>query len=109
VYWTAFNSLRVPIFLGLAATVVLVLGAFSLGNGAHEALGTTVTILGALGLTSASLYARGKAKVTALWDSLARRVHLEQARRAADLCPTAPGERRGANPVSLAAVRQARR
>jgi hypothetical protein len=87
-YKQALSSLRVPLIIGLFGAAVLALGGLLLASGTgNNGLSTAISILGALGLTSASLYARAKANITSLVTDLTRKVEAERVRQAADLCP----------------------
>jgi type II secretory pathway pseudopilin PulG len=67
---------------------LLVAGGALLASGAkHPWLTTAISILGALGLTSAGLYARAKAQLTSLLESLRLAVDKQRVREAATICP----------------------
>jgi hypothetical protein len=89
-YRTAAVSLRWPLIGGIASLVLLVAGAWLLATGTdHAGPSTAIGILGALGLTSAGLYAHAKANVTSLLSNLSQTVQIERIRWAANLCPNA--------------------
>jgi hypothetical protein len=91
-YRTAALSLKVPLIGAVISIVLLVAGASLLAEGSGStAITTVVGILGALGLTSAGLYARAKAEVTSLLTNLSQTVETERIRQAANYCPTAGG------------------
>jgi hypothetical protein len=91
-YETAFVSLRGPLIGGLVSVALLAGGGAFLASGSGSTFATTIAgILGALGLTSAGLYARAKAGVTSLLANLNQTVEIERVHRAADLCPGAAG------------------
>lgn len=94
-YREALFSLRLPLLGGLMSIAALIVGATLLASGAgHSGWNTAIGLLGALGVTSAGLYARAKADVTDLLANLRKRVEIERVRQAADLCPPAGGRRR---------------
>lgn len=65
-------------------------GAAFLASGASGAgWSTAISILGTLGITSASMYARAKADVTSLPANLRAKIEVDRVRQAADLCPGA--------------------
>lgn len=87
-YREAVETLKVPLIVGGLASALLVAGAAWLAGGSNVAwLSTAITILGALGLTTASLYARAKTELTSLLSSLREQVQIEQVQRGANLCP----------------------
>jgi hypothetical protein len=91
-YRTAALSLKVPLIGAVISIALLVAGASLLAEGSGStALTTLVGILGALGLTSAGLYARAKADVTSLLTNLSQTVETERIRQAANRCPTTNG------------------
>ncbi len=93
-YRSALGALRVPIAFALFAAAVLALGAALLASGkANRGLSTAISVLGALGITSAGLYARAKAELTALLATLRQTLQLERVRRAANLCPQPPSKK----------------
>jgi len=90
-YRAVFLALRVPILVGLAAAGLLALGAALLAShNANSGLSTAISVIGVLGITSAGLYARAKAELTALLANVRQAVQLERVRRAANLCPAPP-------------------
>jgi hypothetical protein len=91
-YETAVVSLRVPLIGGLISIVLLAGGGALLASGSGSTFLTTIAgIFGALGLTSAGLYARAKTEVTSLLSNLNQTVEIERVHRAADLCPSSAG------------------
>ena len=91
-YRTAALSLKVPLIGAVISIALLVAGVSLLAEGSGSAAITTlVGILGALGLTSAGLYARAKAEVTSLLTNLSQTVETERIRQAANLCPNTNG------------------
>jgi len=87
-YRVALSSLKLPLLGGIAGIVALIAGASLLASGAgHTGFSTAIGLLGALGVTSASLYAHAKADVTSLLANLRKKVEVERVRQAADLCP----------------------
>jgi hypothetical protein len=87
-YREAFTSLRLPLLAGIAGIAALVIGAWLLASGAsNSGLSAAISILGTLGVTSASLYARAKANATSLLANFNKEVEVERVRKAADLCP----------------------
>jgi hypothetical protein len=89
-YRVALASLRLPLLGGMISVAALVAGATLLASGAsHTGWSTAISILGALGVTSASIYARAKADVTSLLANLRAKVEVDRVRQAADLCPGA--------------------
>lgn len=92
-YKSVFVTLRAPILLGSAAAAALVLGAALLASHkANSGLRTAISVIGALGVTTASLYARAKADLTSLLATVRQTVQLERVRRAANECPEVPGD-----------------
>jgi len=90
IYRQAVETLKAPLAFGALFALLLVAGGALLAGGAGaKGLATAITILGALGVTSASLYARAKTQLTSLVSTLRERVQLVQVERAADLCPRA--------------------
>jgi len=68
---------------------LLVVGGALLASGAkYPGLTTAISILGALGLTSASLYARAKAGLTSLLGNLKLAVDQQRVRQAANILPS---------------------
>jgi len=91
-YKTAAVSLRAPLIGGLISVVLLAGGGALLASGSGSTFLTTIAgIFGAIGLTSAGLYARAKTEVTSLLSNLNQTVEIERVHRAADLCPSAAG------------------
>lgn len=87
-YQTAVRSLLAPLIGGVVSIGLLAGGGALLASGSGETWWTTIaSILGALGLTSAGLYARAKANVTSLLANLSQTVQIERIRQAANLCP----------------------
>ncbi len=88
-YKIAAESLTWPLITGVIGAILLIGGAALLGSGTSSTgLTTAVSVLGALGLTSAGLYAKAKTQVTSLFSNLSQRVKQERVRQAANLCPT---------------------
>jgi hypothetical protein len=88
VYSKAVETLRAPLIVGGLFAALLVAGGALLASGAtHPWLTTALSILGALGLTSAGLYARAKAQLTSLLGSLRLAVDKQRVREAATICP----------------------
>jgi hypothetical protein len=93
-YRDALLSLKLPVLGGLVGIAALVVGATLLASGAgHSGLNTAISLLGAIGVTSAGLSARAKANATSLLDSLQTRFEVDRVRQAADLCPTSKSSR----------------
>jgi hypothetical protein len=87
-YRLAADSLKGPLIGGLAGAALLTLGAYALANGtSHTGLTAAISVLGALGLTSAGLYAKAKTQITSLFSNLSQKVKQERIRQAANLCP----------------------
>jgi hypothetical protein len=87
-YRLAADSLKGPLAGGLAGAALLIVGAYALASGtSHTGLTAAISVLGALGLTSAGLYAKAKTQVTSLLSNLSQRVQQERVRQAANLCP----------------------
>jgi hypothetical protein len=87
-YRDAFKSLWIPLAAGLVSIAALTVGAAVLASGAGSSTwSTAISVLGALGITSAGLYARAKTDVTSLLGNLKKRIEIERVRLAADLCP----------------------
>ena len=100
-YRDALSSLRLPLLGGALGIAAFILGATLLASGAgHSGFSTAVSLLGALGVTSAGLYARAKADVTSLLANLRKRVEIERVRQAADLCPVTSPDGRKQLPAS---------
>lgn len=90
-YREAATTLMVPLIIGALGAIALLAGGAVLASGsASSGLGTAIAILGALGLTSASLYARAKSELTSLLGNLRHQVQVEQVQQAANLCPPGP-------------------
>ncbi len=90
-YKLAAESLMWPLLGGLLGAILLVGGAALLaGDTGHTGLTAAISVLGALGLTSAGLYAKAKTQITSLSSNLSQKVKEERVRQAANLCPTAP-------------------
>jgi hypothetical protein len=88
-YQTAIRPVIWPLVFGALGVAALILGAWYLGNGtARTGLTTAITILGGLGLTSASLYATAKARIFGLRSSIQQALVTERARQEADLLKT---------------------
>lgn len=88
-YRMAALNLKAPLIGAVISIALLVAGASLLAAGSGSAAVTTlIGILGALGLTSAGLYARAKAEVTSLLTNLSQTVETERIRQAANLCPS---------------------
>lgn len=87
-YQTAIATLRVPLAGGVVGIALLAGGGAALASGSiSPALSTLAGILGALGVTSAGLYARAKAEVTSLFSNLSQTVEVERVQQAAELSP----------------------
>lgn len=87
-YRLAVRSLKGPLIGGLVGAALLIAGASALAGGAsNTGLTAAISVLGALGLTSAGLYAKAKTQVTSLLSNLGQRVQQERVRQAANLCP----------------------
>jgi hypothetical protein len=92
-YKLAAESLKWPLITGLLGAILLVGGGALLASDTgHTGLTAAVSILGALGLTSAGLYAKAKTQITSLSTNLSQKVKEERVRQAANLCPTAPAK-----------------
>ena len=90
-YKHAALALRGPLTLAGAGALMMILGAALLASGSlGSGLSTAISIVGALGLTSAGLYGRAKANLTSMLASIRQEVQLERVRRAASLCPPKP-------------------
>jgi hypothetical protein len=88
IYRQALEALKWPLLLAVAFSALLTAGAALLASGAsHPGWATAISILGLLGLTSASLYAQAKAKLVSLFEAVRLQIDTEKARRAANLCP----------------------
>jgi hypothetical protein len=89
-YREAVDTLKVPLVVGTLAGILLLAGGAVLASGSGKSwLGTAIAILGALGLTSAGLYARAKSELTSLLANLREQMQVEQVQQAATLCPSA--------------------
>jgi hypothetical protein len=87
-YQDATKSLKWPLISGLIGISLLVAGAALLASGAsNTSLTTAVGLLGGIGLTSASLYAKAKAQAMSLLSDLRQRIQTERVSQAANLCP----------------------
>ncbi len=87
-YRVALENLKMPLAGGIISIAALVAGATLLASGSgHTGRTSAISILGALGLTSAGLYARAKASATSLLANLRQRVQVARVRQAANLCP----------------------
>ena len=87
-YRLAADSLKGPLIGGLAGAALLIVGAYALASGtSHTGLTAAISVLGALGLTSAGLYAKAKTQITSLFSNLSQKVKQERIRQAANLCP----------------------
>lgn len=90
-YRDAVRSLMWPLIGGVVGVALMVVGAALLAGGAsNTGLTTAISILGVVGLTSASLYAKAKAQVTSLLSNLRQKIQTERVSQAANLCPSAP-------------------
>jgi hypothetical protein len=88
VYRKAVETLKAPLIVGGFFAALLVTGGALLASGVkYPGLTAAIGILGALGVTSASLYARAKAEMTSLVGSLRLAVDQQRVREAANLCP----------------------
>ena len=87
-YRQAVETLKGPLLAGGLFTTFLVAGGAFLASGARYAwLTAALSILGALGVTSAGLYARAKAQITSLAANLQLAVNQERVSQGATLCP----------------------
>jgi hypothetical protein len=87
-YRYAVKSLWIPLTAGLVSIAALTAGAAVLASGSGSSTwSTAISVLGALGVTSAALYAHAKTDVTSLLGNLKKRIEIERVRLAADLCP----------------------
>lgn len=87
-YRQAVGTLKAPLAAaGGFALLLGVGGALLASRTNYPGLTTAISILAALGITSAGLYARAKAEMTALRESLRLAVDQERVRQAANLCP----------------------
>lgn len=92
-YRFAIKDLWLPLTAGVVSIAALTIGATVLASGAGSTTwSTAISVLGALGVTSAGLYARAKTDVTSLLGNLKRRIEIERVRIAADLCPGRDGK-----------------
>lgn len=113
-YRYALKNLWLPLTAGLVSIAALTVGATILASGAGSTTwSTAISVLGALGITSAGFYARAKTDVTSLLGNLKKRIEIERVRLAADLCsgredkpaqkqlaaPQAPSASVGADPA----------
>jgi hypothetical protein len=90
VYTKAAEALKAPLITAGISTLLLLVSATVIANGGkYTWLATPITILGALGVTSAGLYARAKAQLTSLLDELQLKVDEQRVRSAASCCPPA--------------------
>ena len=90
-YRQAAETLKVPLIVGAVGSILLVAGAGFLTTGPKVSwLSAAITVVGALGLTSASLYARAKSELTSMLSTLREQVQVEQVEQGADLCPPDP-------------------
>jgi hypothetical protein len=88
VYRRAVATLKTPLIVGGVFAALLIAGGALLVSGAkHPGLTTAISILGALGVTTAGLYARAKAEMTSLLASLRLAVDQQRVRQPASLCP----------------------
>jgi hypothetical protein len=88
VYRKAFKTLKLPLISAGMFAALLIIGGALLASGVKYAwLTTAISILAALGITSAGLYARAKAELTSLLGSLRVEVDQERVRKATNLCP----------------------
>ena len=63
------------------------IGAYALASGtSHTWVTAAISVLGALGLRSAGLYAKAKTQITSLFSTLTQKVKQERVRQAANLC-----------------------
>jgi hypothetical protein len=91
VYRDVFATLRVPLLVGAGFAALLTGCAALLAAGAsHPGALTAFSILGGLGATSAGMYARAKAQVTSLMESVRLAVDRHRVCQGANLCPLAP-------------------
>lgn len=87
----ALETLRAPLIVGGLFAALLVAGGALLASGVkYPGVTTAISILGALGVTSAGLYARAKAQLTSLLESLRLAVDKQRVREAATICPPPP-------------------
>jgi hypothetical protein len=104
-YRYALKSLWLPLAAGLISIAALTVGATVLASGAGSTTwSTAISVLGALGITSAGLYARAKTDVTSLLGNLKKRIEIERVRIAADLCPgpdAAPAQKQLSTPPAV--------
>lgn len=88
VYRKAFETLKVPLIVGAVfAALLAVAGALLASGAAYPGLTSAFAVLGALGITSAGLYARSKAELISLLTNLRLAVDKQRVRQAANLCP----------------------
>lgn len=88
-YKTAVRPMIGPIAVALIAVLALLAGAWFLASGTQRpGLTTAITIAGALGLTSASLYAKAKAQAFGLLRNIQHAVSSERIREEANLLQT---------------------
>jgi hypothetical protein len=88
VYSKAVDALKAPLIAGGCFAALFVIGGALLVNGAkYPWLTSSVSIFGAIGLTSAGLYARAKAELTSLLADLRLAVDEQRVRQVANLCP----------------------
>jgi hypothetical protein len=87
-YKEVWQALRTPLIAAAISVLLLAGGGAALASAAtNKALSTAVSIFGAIGLTSASLYARAKAQFTSISTTIHQALELQKVRRAANKCP----------------------
>ena len=90
VYRRALSTMKGPLTAAAIFAALLIAGGALLASGAgHPGLTTAISILGAVGLTSASLYARAKAQLTSLLGDLRLAIDKQRAQQSANLCKRA--------------------
>lgn len=95
------------IVIGLAAVVALVIGASQLASASgSKANNTFISILGGLGITSASLYAHAKASATSTIDALRKSFEAERVGEVATSRPKVPFTRARLRRLPATAAKQ---
>jgi hypothetical protein len=81
------RALHAQIAIGLAAIAALVVGATQVSVGHTDKTNIATALIGAIGLTSASLYARAKATANSLLDQIKTRYAHDRVSQAATIVP----------------------
>jgi hypothetical protein len=89
-YWDVLKTLWLPILGGVISAAGLAAGAAFLASGTTSpGFSTAISVIGGLGLTSATLYGRAKAEIVSLFGTFSAAVEAKKVARAADLTPKA--------------------